>query len=95
MNEMLVKRIVGLPGEVVEIREGIVLIDGERLPEPFPHDPSYQTMAPMRLGPLQYFVLGDNRDNSNDSRAFGPVDRTSIVGRVWLRYWPLDQVKYF
>lgn len=95
MSEMLVKRIVGLPGEIVEIREGIVIIDGRPLPEPFPHDLSYQTMEPMRLGPLQYFVLGDNRDNSNDSRVFGPVDRSSIVGRVWLRYWPLDQVKYF
>lgn len=95
MNEMLVKRIVGLPGETVEIREGQVIIDGEPLPEPFPHDLSYQTIPPIRLGPLQYFVLGDNRDNSNDSRAFGPVERDSIVGRVWLRYWPLDQVKYF
>jgi signal peptidase I len=95
MNEMLVKRIVGMPGETVEIREGIVIIDGQPLPEPFPHDLSYQNMTSLRLGPLQYFVLGDNRDNSNDSRAFGPVDRQYIVGRVWMRYWPLDQLKYF
>jgi signal peptidase I len=95
MEEMLVKRIVGLPGESVEIRGGAVLIDGEQLQEQFPHDLSYQDTPLIQLGPLQYFVLGDNRDNSNDSRSFGAVERESIVGRVWLRYWPLDQVKYF
>ena len=52
-------------------------------------------MAPFTLGPLNYFVLGDNRDNSNDSRAFGPVLREHILGRVWLRYWPLTQIAHF
>ncbi|MCB0100189.1 MAG: signal peptidase I, partial [Caldilineaceae bacterium] len=47
------------------------------------------------LGPLSYFVLGDNRGNSNDSRAFGPVRREDILGRVWLRYWPLSQMTTF
>lgn len=95
VEDMLVKRIVGLPGETIEIRDGIVLVDGQELPEPFPHDIGHATMYPLKLGALEYFVMGDNRDNSNDSRSFGPVKRESIVGRVWLRYWPIDQITLF
>ena len=95
MDELLVKRIVGLPGETVEIRNGLVYINGQPLPELFKHDESNQNMQLTTLGPLDYFVLGDNRGNSNDSRVFGPIKRNYILGRVWLRYWPLDQLKYF
>ena len=95
MDDMLVKRVVGLPGETIEVSGGRVLVNGQPLPEPFPHDLGNTTMAPLILGPLEYFVMGDNRDNSNDSRSFGPVHRESIVGRVWLRYWPLDQFHLF
>jgi signal peptidase I len=95
MDELLVKRIVGLPGETVEIRNGLVYINHQPLPELFPHDQSNQNMELTTLGPLDYFVLGDNRGNSNDSRVFGAVKRDYILGRVWLRYWPLNQFKYF
>ncbi len=95
MDELLVKRIVALPGETVAIADGIVYINNEPLPELFAHDQSPQNMETQVLGPLQYFVLGDNRGNSNDSRVFGPIDRAYIVGRVWVRYWPLNQFKYF
>lgn len=95
MDEMLVKRVVGLPGETVALRDGQVFVNGEPIPEPFPHDLSFQDMPPLRLEPLQYFVLGDNRGNSNDSRSFGPIPREYIVGRVWLRYWPLNQFTVF
>lgn len=95
MSEMLVKRIVGLPGETIEIRRGIVYIDGQPLPEPFPHNVGIYSMPPVTLGALSYFVLGDNRDNSNDSRSFGPVKREHILGRVWLRYWPFNQMTQF
>jgi len=95
MDELLVKRIVGLPGETVMIMNGVVYINNAPLPEPFPHDLSNQNMDPLVLGPLDYFVLGDNRGNSNDSRVFGAVKRGYILGRVWLRYWPLHQFKYF
>jgi signal peptidase I len=95
MEELLVKRVIGLPGELLEIRHGEVFVNGEPILEPFPHDLGFQSSPPVRLGPLTYYVLGDNRENSNDSRAFGPVRRDHILGRVWLRYWPLNQVKVF
>ncbi|MBX3014053.1 MAG: signal peptidase I [Caldilineaceae bacterium] len=95
MDELLVKRIVGLPTEKVEIRDGYVYINDQPLPEPFPHDQYPQNLPPHTLGPVQYFVLGDNRGNSNDSRSFGPILREDIIGRVWFRYWPLSQFHSF
>ena len=95
MEEMLVKRIVALPGETVEVRRGLVYVNGTPIAEPYAHDLTPYDMAPRTLGPLAYFVMGDNRGNSNDSRSFGPVSREEIVGRVWLRYWPLDQFVLF
>ena len=95
MEEMLVKRIVALPGETVEVRRGVVYVNGVASGEPYPHDLTPYDMPPRTLGPLAYFVMGDNRGNSNDSRTFGPVTRDEIVGRVWLRYWPLDQFVLF
>lgn len=95
MDELLVKRIVGLPYEMIAIENGVVYIDGTPLAEPFPHDLYPQNMPPQRLGPLQYFVLGDNRGNSNDSRVFGPIMRDDIKGRVWFRYWPMNQLHTF
>ena len=95
MDEMLVKRIVALHGATIELYKGVVYIDNESLPEPFPHEVGILSMPPVTLGPLSYFVLGDNRDNSNDSRSFGPVKREHILGRVWLRYWPFTQLTQF
>jgi len=95
MDELLVKRIIGLPSEKVEIKDGYVYINDKRLPEPFPHGQYPQNVPPYTLGPVQYFVLGDNRGNSNDSRSFGPILREDIMGRVWFRYWPLSQFHSF
>ena len=80
-----VKRVIGLPGETVEIIEGVVHINGEPLEEPFLH-PRYHKFRTNReaitLGPDEYYVMGDNRDNSNDSRRIGPLPRRMIVGKV-------------
>jgi signal peptidase I len=95
MDEMLVKRIVALPGETVEVHGGTVYVNGAPISEPYAHDLTPYDMGPRTLGPLAYFVMGDNRGNSNDSRSFGPITRDEIVGRVWLRYWPLDQFVLF
>jgi signal peptidase I len=92
-DELLIKRVIGLPGEVVEFRDGDVYIDGSRLDEPFLAD----NTRPGRQGrvvvpPLHVYVMGDNRDHSNDSRSFGPVPIENVVGRAWVSYWPLESV---
>ncbi len=91
MSELLIKRVVALPGETVEIRDGYLWIDGRPLDEPYVFNRDASWYGPITLGPDMYFVMGDNRGNSNDSRVFGPVPRQAIVGRAWIRYWPLNR----
>lgn len=86
--EPLIKRVIGLPGETVEIRDGKVFINGEPLDEPYLDQPTLGTMPPRLVPEEHVFVLGDNRNASNDSRAFGMVSFDDIIGRAWLRYWP-------
>lgn len=85
LRQMMVKRVVGLPGETISFAEGTVLIDGQPLAEPY-LDPlrtrRHQTRGPVTLGDDEYFVLGDNRDGSHDSRSVGPLHRRMIVGQV-------------
>lgn len=87
-SDPLIKRVVGLPGETVEITDGRVLINGQVLDEPYLNQYTYQGMPPRVVPPNQVFVLGDNRGFSNDSRAFGFVPFSDIIGRAWFRYWP-------
>jgi len=83
-----IKRVIGLPGETVEIRRGQVLINGRTLNEPY-ETRRYTGSAPtVTLGPDQVYVMGDNRPNSNDSRSFGPLSIDRIVGKALLCYWP-------
>ena len=98
-----VKRVIGLPGEKVEIRGGKIYIDGEVFNEPYlarsnltrPMDciPKLDSRG-CRLLESQYFVLGDNRTSSNDSRNWGPVELESIVGKVWFVYWPFSEIPF-
>ncbi len=85
-----VKRIIGLPGEVVSERAGVIFINGRRLSEPYirPHTRDAMTHTWSRLDHTDYFVLGDNRRDSCDSRWWGPVPRTDLIGPVIARYWP-------
>jgi signal peptidase I len=87
-----IKRVIGLPDEVVRVEDGRVYLNGVLLEEPYLDGPSTKRDELDRewwTGPDEYFVMGDNRGDSQDSRAFGPVDRRLILGRVWLRCWPL------
>ena len=89
----LIKRVIGLPGETVEIRDGSVLIDGRVLDEPYLADEEVLVeFAPVQVPEDQVFVMGDNRDDSRDSRAFGPITIDSIVGRAFVRVWPLTDL---
>ena len=85
-----VKRVVGLPGERVEVHSGTVYIDGAALSEPYLRRSDQSNARPLTLGEKQYYVVGDNRRNSNDSRAWGVVPEDHIVGRVLLVYWPWE-----
>ena len=88
----LIKRVVGLPGETIEIRDHQAFIDGRPLTEPYINDTVRYSMSP-RLIPLDaVFVLGDNRDFSNDSHSFGPVPLSNVIGRAWIRYWPPTEI---
>jgi signal peptidase I len=91
-DEDYIKRVIGVPGDVVELRNQQVYVNGERLSEPYIAEECSQTSCPdevfPKLEPGQYFVMGDNRNHSSDSRRFGAVDRGYIVGEALLRYWP-------
>lgn len=83
--QAFVKRVIGLPGDTLEWAEGTLLLNGQPLRESY-LDPARcrfpRTKPPLTLGPGEYYVLGDNRDNSNDSRSTGPIRRSAIRGRV-------------
>lgn len=93
-SEMLIKRVVGLPGETVEVRDGRVTVNGEQLEEPWAVKPGGGQYGPQTIPPLHVFVLGDNRGASNDSRNFGPVSIEDIVGHAWVTYWPPQDIGF-
>ncbi len=85
---MRIKRVLGLPGETIEIRHGQVFVNGQFIPETYVKNPGTYSMPSRAMGPDEYFVLGDNRDNSSDSHNWGPVSLSAIDGKAWLIYWP-------
>ena len=99
-SDHYIKRIIGLPGETVQIIDGYVYINGERLEDDvYGKEVMLQPMRaadPIILGEDEYFVLGDNRNYSRDSRdpGVGNVKRSQILGRAWLRFWPLNQIEF-
>lgn len=83
-----IKRVVGLPGDRVEVRQGTVYIDGQRLDEPYDPNPGSYSWGPEVVPETEYFVLGDNRNNSSDSHTWGMLPKENIVGKAWAIYWP-------
>ncbi len=91
-TKSFIKRVVALPGESVEIRRGVVYVDGQMVPEPYvpPQYADVTDYGPARVPKGSYFVMGDHRISSNDSRVFGPVASQYIYGRAVFAYWPVD-----
>jgi signal peptidase I len=103
---VLIKRVIGLPGETVSLSDGAVYIDGKPLDEPYvrrfdgvaePTQPfsnglPWALQVPFQVPADSYFVMGDNRTDSGDSREFGPVKRGQFVGRAFARYWPPGRI---
>jgi len=92
-NIRLVKRVIGIPGDEVDIRNGRVYVNGEELPEPYITGETLQRefSFPVTVPEGKYIVLGDNRMVSSDSRSFGFVDRSQIEGKAVFRFWPLNK----
>jgi signal peptidase I len=84
----LIKRLIGLPGDTLEIRQGQVVINGQVLDELYVHYPGRYSIAPTLIPDNEYYMLGDNRNNSSDSHNWGTLSRQEIVGKAWLTYWP-------
>jgi signal peptidase I len=89
-----IKRVIALPGDRLRIDHGDVIVNGKRLPEPYVPDrfSDDRSEGEMVLPPHDYFVMGDHRSISSDSRDFGPVDRDLIYGKAVFVYWPMEQV---
>jgi signal peptidase I len=89
-----IKRVIGIPGDVVEIRRGELWLNGERIQEDYVPSEYYdaRTYGPYRIEAGAYFVMGDHRDRSNDSRMWGPVPEDNIYGKAVFRYWPVARL---
>ncbi len=83
-----IKRIIAVPGETVKVENGDVLIEGVKLIEPY-ETQNTEGSSEVKLGENEYFVLGDNRGASSDSRSFGSIRKESIRGKAWVVYWPI------
>jgi signal peptidase I len=87
----LVKRIVGVPGDVFSIKNGTVYINGRPLIEPYIKEPWSGSLDPVQIPAHEFFVMGDNRNNSLDSRIFGLVEEDDIIGKAMASWWPTDK----
>ncbi len=92
-NTPFIKRVIGLPGETVSIKDGVVSVDGTPLDERYLYEdqptPAPAGRSEWTVPAGDVFVMGDHREASSDSRVFGPIPESTIIGRAWLRYWPL------
>ena len=91
-SQVFVKRVIGEPGDRVRLEEGVIHLNGEALDEPYVEFGSHETLAEVIVGEGEYFVVGDNRPESSDSRNWGTVPREAIIGKTALIYWPPERL---
>lgn len=97
----LVKRVIGMPGQTIQGKDGVVYINGKRMAEPWlpqkttDSNPYTSTFGPIKIPRGDYFMMGDNRTDSCDSRDWGPLPGSYIVGRALMRIWPLGRITFF
>lgn len=91
-SKSFIKRVIGLPGDTLEMRQGALYVNGKLVPEPYvpPRYEDFSDFGPVRVPEDSYFVMGDHRISSNDSRVFGAVANKFIYGRAVFAYWPVD-----
>jgi signal peptidase I len=96
-RQFFIKRVIGLPGETIAIKKGTIYVNDQAIRENYLDEFRIgdATIDSVTLGPDQYWLMGDNRANSLDSRIFGPVDKKFIIGKVWFRGWPADKFSFF
>ena len=87
-----VKRVIGLPGETIEVKDGVPFVDGVVLEEPYLTTKDRSNGRKVELGAGEYYVIGDNRAHSNDSRRWGAVPEENLRGKVWMIYWPAPRI---
>ena len=103
-----IKRLVGLPGDVLEVKDGALYRNGKRLDEPYIDDPEIwypdqpnqagmpiivnHGMLPFKVPKGAFFVMGDNRNNSHDSHAWGTLDENRVIGKAWVKFWPPKRI---
>lgn len=91
-QEAFIKRVIGIPGDVVEVKNNAVYVNGQKLNEKYILNPPEYDYPPTKVPPGQYLVLGDNRNNSYDSHYWGFVPLKNLIGRAAVRFWPPDRL---
>lgn len=94
-KEILTKRVIGLPGENLKIKDGFVYINGEKIEEPYIKEKPNYEIEEIKIPTGKYFLLGDNRNESEDSSIWGPVEKENIIGKIICRYYPFKRFKIF
>jgi len=92
LKEDLIKRVIGLPGDTILIKSGLVYVNNSALQEPYIAEKPLQDFGPFTVEKNSLFVMGDNRNNSFDSRYWGTVPYNLVIGKAWVRYYPLNRI---
>lgn len=95
MDEVMIKRVIGLPGDTVSISKGVLYVNGDALEEPYEMEKPREDFKPFKVPEGSIFVLGDNRNNSFDSRFWGVVPQDLVIGKAVARFYPLDSATFF